>query len=102
MDIAWSYSMADAGLLDESQEDPRFQLLKSEGRDPDYNVVYEGEDMRTVVDGLKPQTLYKFKLRVWNPSLHSFSKDYTEVSATTSGRFWNASSFKLCTFAFFV
>ncbi|KAJ3403144.1 hypothetical protein HDV05_008040, partial [Chytridiales sp. JEL 0842] len=55
VDIAWSYSHQDAGLLRDLPA-PTFQLLKSESHDPEFFVVYEGKEMRVMVENLKPET----------------------------------------------
>ncbi|KAI8853920.1 ankyrin repeat-containing domain protein [Chytridium lagenaria] len=61
-----------------------YYLSRAEGDDPEYEKVYEGTYMKTVVDNLKPQTTYRFKLRVYLPDKDAFSKDFSEAVATTS------------------
>ncbi|KAI9327153.1 ankyrin repeat-containing domain protein [Zopfochytrium polystomum] len=60
------------------------QLVKSENGDPEYKIVYEGTDRKFVVENLKPETEYAFKLRVWRKDENAYSKTYAEVSGSTT------------------
>ncbi|KAJ3133410.1 hypothetical protein HK100_004404 [Physocladia obscura] len=60
------------------------QIVRAEGSsDPQFVRVYEGPDDNIVVDALKPETLYRFKMRVWVKDLNDFSAEFVETSAVT-------------------
>ncbi|KAJ3347233.1 hypothetical protein HDU83_002305 [Entophlyctis luteolus] len=71
------------------------QIVKAEGRtDPQFTRVFEGivapeSDAPAaaailVVENLKPETEYRFKLRVWDPVRDEFSADFAEAVAVTT------------------
>ncbi|KAI8616044.1 ankyrin repeat-containing domain protein [Chytriomyces sp. MP71] len=60
------------------------QIVRGEANDPDFVRVYEGADDYVVVDGLKPETVYRFKMRIWDPESNEFSSKYVETAGQTT------------------
>ncbi|KAJ3063345.1 hypothetical protein HDU98_000837, partial [Podochytrium sp. JEL0797] len=60
------------------------QIVKAEGTDPQFSRCYEGVEDYHVVENLKPETVYRFKMRIWDKGVHDFGSEYVEVSATTT------------------
>ncbi|KAJ3287285.1 Ankyrin repeat A protein 2 [Rhizoclosmatium sp. JEL0117] len=60
------------------------QIVKAEGTDPQFSRAYEGTEDYFVVENLKPETLYRFKLRIWDKNIQDYGSEYVEVSTTTT------------------
>ncbi|KAI8828134.1 ankyrin repeat-containing domain protein [Chytriomyces cf. hyalinus JEL632] len=63
---------------------PVVQIVKAEGDDPQFTRVYEGSDDTYLVENLKPETLYRFKIRVWDNDEQDFSKTFSETAVWTT------------------
>ena len=79
VEVSWSFPPGNTPTPAEAV----FQIVKSEGNDPDFVFCYEGKGFSHVIDGLKPITHYRFKLRMWIPALRQFSKNFEEFEAVT-------------------
>ncbi|KAJ3027786.1 UNVERIFIED_CONTAM: Ankyrin repeat A protein 2 [Siphonaria sp. JEL0065] len=60
------------------------QIVKGEGTDPQFSRAYEGTEDYVVVENLKPETVYRFKLRIWDRATQEFGSEYVEVNTTTT------------------
>ena len=85
IDVSWFFTPEDLDILEDDPEDLTYQLSKAEGDDPVFAFAYEGNDLRVVIDGLKPLTEYWLKLRIWDPAVNDYGKDYAEINCRTLG-----------------